>query len=170
MTSLPVLLNRDAVIEKLNKILDNLEISKKLENSVYEFVENENLEKQSNLFIRIYHNKIVSLYNNLNPKNNIKNINFRNKVLSNSIDFKQIPYMTPQEIFPEHWKLLMDKQKETDEFLYLKRPVASTDEYKCAKCKERKCSYYELQVRSSDEPMTRFVQCLVCDNRWSCSA
>ncbi len=43
---------------------------------------------------------------------------------------------------------------------------AATDIFKCGKCKQRKCSYYQMQTRSADEPMTTFVTCLVCDNRW----
>lgn len=43
---------------------------------------------------------------------------------------------------------------------------ASTDQFKCGKCKQRKCTYYQLQTRSADEPMTTFVQCVNCNNRW----
>ena len=45
---------------------------------------------------------------------------------------------------------------------------AATDEFKCYKCKKRKCTYYEMQTRSADEPMTTFVTCLNCGNRWKC--
>lgn len=43
---------------------------------------------------------------------------------------------------------------------------ASTDQFKCGKCKQRKCTYYQLQTRSADEPMTTFVTCVNCNNRW----
>ena len=46
------------------------------------------------------------------------------------------------------------------------KPEAMTDNYKCSKCGSRKCSYYELQTRSADEPMTQFINCLNCNNRW----
>lgn len=169
-------LNRESVTKKLDEVLKNTNISTALEQSIYDFVENEiirrgeNPEKETALFTRIYHHKIVQIYHNINPKNSIKNTGFRKKILNNKVDLNLVPYLSPQEIFPEHWRELIDKQKETDEFLYQKQKVASTDEYKCGKCKERQCSYYELQIRSSDEPMTRFVQCLVCDHRWTCSA
>ncbi len=38
---------------------------------------------------------------------------------------------------------------------------AMTDEYKCGKCKQRKCKYSQAQTRSADEPMTTFVTCLI---------
>jgi transcription elongation factor S-II len=43
---------------------------------------------------------------------------------------------------------------------------ASTDMFTCGKCKQKKCTYYQLQTRSADEPMTTFVQCVNCGNRW----
>ena len=42
-------------------------------------------------------------------------------------------------------------------------------EFKCRKCKGTKTSHYSLQTRSSDEPMTVFVECLTCGNRWRCT-
>jgi transcription elongation factor S-II len=54
---------------------------------------------------------------------------------------------------------------------------ATTNEFKCGKCKQRKVSYYQMQTRSADEPMTSthpvvrwlmiaFCLCEVCGNRW----
>jgi len=43
--------------------------------------------------------------------------------------------------------------------------VASTDQFQCGKCKQRKCTYFQLQTRSADEPMTTFVTCVNCNNR-----
>jgi DNA-directed RNA polymerase subunit M/transcription elongation factor TFIIS len=41
-------------------------------------------------------------------------------------------------------------------------------EFQCRKCKGTKTSHYSMQTRSSDEPMTVFVCCLQCGNRWRC--
>ena len=38
------------------------------------------------------------------------------------------------------------------------KPESMTDRYKCRKCGSRKCSYYEMQTRSADEPMTQFLR------------
>ena len=38
--------------------------------------------------------------------------------------------------------------------------------FKCNKCRGYKTTYYELQTRSADEPMTVFVTCHVCKLTW----
>ncbi|KAI5184929.1 transcription elongation factor S-II [Nematocida homosporus] len=43
---------------------------------------------------------------------------------------------------------------------------AETDIFFCNKCKQRKCTYRQLQTRSADEPMTTYVHCVVCGNNW----
>jgi len=47
--------------------------------------------------------------------------------------------------------------------------VAETDMFKCGRCRQRKCTYYQMQTRSADEPMTTFVTCVNCNNRWKFS-
>jgi transcription elongation factor S-II len=39
-------------------------------------------------------------------------------------------------------------------------------QFVCKKCKGDKTTSYSLQTRSADEPMTVFVCCLTCGNRW----
>ncbi|GIX64206.1 transcription elongation factor S-II, putative [Babesia caballi] len=39
-------------------------------------------------------------------------------------------------------------------------------QFKCFKCNSSDTVYYQMQTRSSDEPMTTFVTCLQCSNRW----
>ena len=41
-------------------------------------------------------------------------------------------------------------------------------QFKCGKCKSVKTTYYQMQTRSADEPMTTFVTCKGCGNRWKC--
>eukprot|EP00831_Metopus_contortus_P030132 TRINITY_DN24760_c0_g1_i1.p1 TRINITY_DN24760_c0_g1~~TRINITY_DN24760_c0_g1_i1.p1 ORF type:complete len:106 (+),score=21.39 TRINITY_DN24760_c0_g1_i1:212-529(+) len=36
----------------------------------------------------------------------------------------------------------------------------------CFKCKQYKTTYYQLQTRGADEPMTTFVSCTECGNSW----
>ena len=40
--------------------------------------------------------------------------------------------------------------------------------FKCNKCKSMKTTYYQMQTRSADEPMTTFVTCNNCGAKWKC--
>ena len=42
-------------------------------------------------------------------------------------------------------------------------------EFVCRKCGQNKTTHYALQTRSADEPMTVFVTCITCNNRWRTS-
>ena len=42
----------------------------------------------------------------------------------------------------------------------------TTTMFKCSRCNKRNCSYFELQTRSADEPMTIFITCLDCGKKW----
>lgn len=49
-------------------------------------------------------------------------------------------------------------QKITENNLFKAKAVgqthAETDAFKCSRCQQRKTSYYQMQTRSADEPMT----------------
>ena len=74
--------------------------------------------------------------------------------------------MTHQEMNPKIWKHLIEAKIKRDKNLGEIDISAATDEFKCYKCKKRLCTYYQLQTRSADEPMTTFITCLSCGNRW----
>jgi transcription elongation factor S-II len=38
--------------------------------------------------------------------------------------------------------------------------------FRCSKCKSYKTTYYQLQTRSADEPMTNFHSCFNCGKIW----
>ena len=38
--------------------------------------------------------------------------------------------------------------------------------FECGKCGSKKTTFYSLQTRSADEPMTNFITCIQCKNRW----
>ena len=117
-------------------------------------------------FRKIYLNKCRSLYSNMNSGSYINNKSFIEKINNNELNLDKIAYMSYQEIFPEHWKKMMDEKYKRDKLLYEEKAEAMTDQFKCGRCKSRKCTYYELQTRSADEAMTIFITCLTCGNRW----
>ena len=63
-------------------------------------------------------------------------------------------------------KDLIEKKMKRDASKYTENIQASTNMYTCKKCKSDRCSYYEMQTRSADEPATIFVTCLDCGKHW----
>ena len=75
-------MSRDICINKFNTLLNDLELSKKIENSIYNYTTYQSKKKgienniENKYFLRIYVNKIISLFNNLDKESYIKNLNF----------------------------------------------------------------------------------------------
>jgi transcription elongation factor S-II len=79
-----------------------------------------------------------------------------------------IAYMTHQEMNPTKWESLIIAKAKRDKTKYETTMEAATDTFTCRKCRSKKCTYYQMQTRSADEPMTTFVTCIDCGNRWKC--
>lgn len=103
---------------------------------------------------------------NTHPKSPIGKSRLLNRVQEGEFTLETIPFMTSYELFPEKWKELADKQLIREQKLLEGDRSRATDQYKCHRCGKRECTYYELQTRSADEPMTIFITCLNCGKRW----
>lgn len=79
--------------------------------------------------------------------------------------------MTPQEMASEDLKSEIKRLEEKNLFNAqgAKEERAITDRFTCGKCKQKKVSYYQMQTRSADEPLTTFCTCENCGNRWKFS-
>jgi transcription elongation factor S-II len=97
-----------------------------------------------------------------------KNKDLREEVLSGSLQPGELVKMTSKDLANAEMK--EERQKLHQHFLREaaagNKPVATTNEFRCGKCKKRECTYYQMQTRSADEPLTTFVQCVACGNRW----
>lgn len=158
---------RQEHVKLINKFIKNMSMSKELENGIFDYtiVYSTLEELLESMFESIYNSKLHSILDNLNPKSPLKN-----KILLEQIKNKyhkpyNIAFLTPQQLFKENWLTLIKKK----EFIeYKTKNMATTDLYKCGKCKERKCTVFQLQTRSADEPMTTFVNCTVCGFTFKC--
>lgn len=96
-----------------------------------------------------------------------ENTKLCNEVYNGNIGPKELVEMSIEDMQTDD---LRDKNNEyiKDSLLSSQIPiaVADTEIFLCGKCKQRKCTYYQLQTRSCDEPMTTFVTCTVCANKW----
>lgn len=115
-----------------------------------------------------YRNKLRSLVMNIRNKNNPE---LRERLLGRLLKATKVVELPPSALAPEGLKKeieelqkknLFDAQGATE-----KRAI--TDRFTCGKCKEKKVSYYQMQTRSADEPLTTFCTCENCGNRWKFS-
>jgi len=113
-------------------------------------------------FVMLYERKLVSILNNLSSPDVARMISDR------KFKTHELAKQTHQELNKGRWESLLEAKKQKDENMYAPRLEASTDNFTCFKCRSKKCTYFQLQTRSADEPMTTFVTCIECGNRWKC--
>nr|XP_020670056.1 transcription elongation factor A protein 2 [Pogona vitticeps] len=132
------------------------QISAQIEECIYQEVKNTDLK---------YKNRIRSRLSNLKDS---KNPDLRKNVLCGVITPEQIAVMTSEEMASNELKEIrkaMTKEA-IREHQMAKTGGTQTDLFTCGKCKKKNCTYTQVQTRSSDEPMTTFVVCNECGNRW----
>ena len=126
-------------------------------------IENVIYESFSSSVNAAYQEKVRDRFFNL-KRNSI----VRQNILNGDLNVVAFVSMSPAQLASE-------KQRELDTGLQRQNLLdakavsdnaAETDQFKCGRCKQRKCKYYQLQTRSADEPMTTFVTCVNCGNRW----
>jgi transcription elongation factor S-II len=117
-------------------------------------------------FIEIYRQIVRSVFSNIHPDSPVKNLRLLSRVLDGEFSLQEIPSMTSYEMFPEKWFDLRDKQLQREQKILEGNKSRATDQFKCRRCGKRECTYYELQTRSADEPMTIFITCLNCGKEW----
>ena len=149
--------NRQHCIKQLSTIFSSettiLNIEKSIFNKSLLYATKHDIEKNwsNKIFEHIYKQKYVSVM--LDLKN--KDTNLIHKIESKQIFSKDIAGLSPEEIYPENWKHVEFVDDNVEDGIF-----------QCKKCKSRKTTYYSLQTRSSDEPMTNFITCIECKNRW----
>lgn len=162
---------RSKISREINSIL-KLNSTDTLGSNVEKGIYNYSLEEASiknitkrwdNVYFRIiYMTRLKSILTNIT-----KNESFRKSIINKDISFEQLSRISHQEINSSRWDAIIKEKIERDKAKYeVQKKINS--EFTCFKCKSNNCSYYQLQTRSADEPMTTFVSCMDCANRWKC--
>ena len=159
---------RKTIRNKINSYVNNSISSLNIEKSIFNYTiqqaqKNKTIKKWDNIyFVLIYVNKLKMILYNL------KNEIILNNIKSKKINPCKIAFMTHIELLPEKWDLEIKEKELRLENKFFPKIEANTDNFTCGKCKSNACSYYQLQTRSADEPMTTFVTCTNCGQRWKC--
>ena len=140
--------------KEFNKYLGK-KLSTSLENSLdtfsNDFLSFKNLEEE--YYENIYYAKFIELCEAL------KEGNLKEKIVNKELDMNKICNLPAYKLNPTKWTDIIHKKEQVKNKM---DNLASTDNYKCKKCKKNKCTVSQAQTRSADEPMTTFVKCLTC--------
>lgn len=136
--------------------VDTDELAERIESTCFEEFNNTDTKYRSRIRSRVANLK------------DAKNPNLRLGVLIGSIKPERLAKMTAEEMASDELKQLRQKltKESIDDHQMAVTGGTKTDLLKCGKCKKSNCTYNQVQTRSADEPMTTFVFCNECGNRW----
>jgi transcription elongation factor S-II len=167
---------RSQMIEKLKEffqtVLSEDEVNE-LEQTIYRHCLQTSKKKNivpdwTNLqFLNYYIRKIRHISVNLHPNTYIENKNLYERYRRGECSIEEIISLTETELFPERNRELAEKMFLREQRLLEGNKAAATDQFRCPRCSKRQCTFYEMQTRSADEPMTIFIQCVNCGKRWT---
>ncbi len=103
-------------------------------------------------------NKYIDIVFNINNSNDLLD-----RILSEDISISDLPWLEHYKLDNRLWKAHIDKRNKNQE---TREMMATVNIFKCKKCGEMKCTTYQLQTASIDEPMTSYISCKVCGNSW----
>jgi transcription elongation factor S-II len=151
---------------KLKEKIGNSEkIATNLEKAIFNYAIKESTQKkiikkwENPYFKQLYVDRLRTIFHNLNA-------NIIEQLKTDELKPQTFAFMTHQEMNPERWTVLIQQKIKRDASKFCTNIEASTDMFTCKKCRSKKCTYYELQTRSADEPATIFVTCLDCGKHW----
>lgn len=115
----------------------------------------------------------IRIFSNLDPNASLKNMNLIHRFFKKEFDEFKLSNLNSADIYPEKHSVIMKEYNDLQ--VVYKKPIEIEDEpdgmHKCVNCAREnkpayKTTYYQLQTRSADEPLTTFVTCLSCGKKW----
>lgn len=117
-------------------------------------------------FVEMYEMVAKHISANFLPNAYVQNKELYHRYKSGELTFKDISEMDTYQLFEERWKDSFMQQEVREKRQLEGNKAMATDQFLCMRCHKRECTYYEMQTRSADEPMTIFITCLNCGKHW----
>ena len=117
-------------------------------------------------FVEIYRTVAKHIGSNLHPSSYVGNKELFERYKAGQLTFEEISKMDPYQLFEGRWHDSFVAQQVREKRQLEGNKAMATDRFLCGRCHKRECTYYEMQTRSADEPMTIFITCLNCGKHW----
>ena len=118
------------------------------------------------LFQVCYTSASRRLIANLDPATYVHNTHLLQKIKQNDLQIEHLATMNVMDYAPSLYTGLHDQMLLREQRQLEGNKAMATDMFKCNRCGKRETTFYELQTRSADEPMTKFITCVNCGKRW----
>lgn len=118
------------------------------------------------LFVHLYRMHAHHVACNFCPESYVKNTDLYEGYQRGELTFESIASMNTYELFPSRWRDMFDQRQVREKKQLEGNKDRATDQFTCTRCWKKECTYYEMQTRSADEPMTIFITCLNCGKKW----
>jgi DNA-directed RNA polymerase subunit M/transcription elongation factor TFIIS len=118
------------------------------------------------LFMHLYRMHAHHVACNFHPDSYVKNTELYEGYQRGELTFESIAAMNTYELFPSRWRSMFEAQQIREKKQLEGNKDRATDQFTCTRCWKKECTYYEMQTRSADEPMTIFITCLNCGKKW----
>ena len=153
---------------KFVKILDdNDQLGQVCENCLYEYLcDKTNNDFPDRDFESEYIDRGLMLIRNLDPEGSVGNFYLKAALLQKQITPEKMVRMSSKDLNPDKWNLIKEERLKEIQ-MESQQQVSTTDMFECRRCHKNKTTYYQLQIRSQDEPMTNFITCVNCGCKWT---
>jgi DNA-directed RNA polymerase subunit M/transcription elongation factor TFIIS len=118
------------------------------------------------LFQTVYKAVVRRILGNIYPSSYVHNEHLHKQLQSGDLSLETLRSMSILDMNPGLYKELYDRQLLREQAQLEGNKAVASELFTCSRCKKNQCSYYQLQTRSADEPMTTFITCLNCNKRW----
>lgn len=167
---------REMAIEQIESILNKNGITgidvQELEHCIYNASITEATNRHvtchwnNSLFKHVYLTKVRHILGNLIPTTYVQNTKLLDDLRSGKYSIEEVCSLNTYTICNERWRDFIHRRQQREKRQLEGNKAMATDQFLCMRCHKRECTYYEMQTRSADEPMTIFIQCMNCGKHW----